>query len=266
MKTLLMTMVLTGWTATADTPGRLVFDGRSYPLTHVYAREVVANGMAKIVVLAADRELAPATRVDEEALRELRFAGQLNAVEIELEPGGISWVIRTAKQGGSASGSQSPDPYHLKVEGGRVKGLVKMAKPETLGQTEFYYEFPVDALIEKRVAVPAPSLAEKAAAQQHPAAKVYLEFQTALQRADKVALQKRLDPAKASQLDTPEFAEIIKMIQSMQPKGIEVVRVTESGDEAQLEASGDAGERVGTVKMRKSRDQWVVVRESWRNR
>jgi|GEM_PF-1664087 len=250
-------------------PGKLVLDGKTIELTHVYARKGPAKFDSKAVstyVLAADRELSPAVRVDEDAIRELGWDGNLNSVEVEVTGDGISWAIRSSAVKSSLSGSQSPDPYKLSVTGGRVKGLVKMEKAGKLGDTEYYFEFPVNAAIEVKTVVPPPTAKDKAAAQTAASAKAYLTLQTAVMKGDKVGIIKGVDPAKAAQIDTPEFPQILKMVQAMQPKDIEVLRAIETGDAADLTVSGGGGKDAGEVKMQKLNGNWIVMRESWKQR
>ena len=45
-----------------------------------------------------------------------------------------------------------------------------------------------------------------------------------------------------------------------------MLRAAEKGDEAELAVSGNAGAEVGTVKMKKQSGNWLVMKESWKNR
>jgi hypothetical protein len=58
---------------------------------------------------------------------------------------------------------------------------------------------------------------------------------------------------------------VLKMIQAMQAKDIEGLQATETSDTAELAAAGSAKE-TGAVKMRTINGNWVVVRESWKQR
>ena len=247
--------------------GKLILDGKTIELTHVYARQGPSKFEDKTqstYVLAADRELAADVRVDEETVRHMGWDGKLNSVEIEINGDGISWSIRSSHLKASLSGSQSPDPYKLTIVGGRVRGMVKMEKPGTLGDSEYYFEFPVDAAIEVKAVRPPPAAKDKIAAQTSAAAKAYNTFQIAVMKGDKAGIVKGVDPAKAAQVDTPEFPQMLKMIQSMQPKDIDVLRATETGDTAELDVSGGGGKDIGTVKMQKLNGIWLVMRESWK--
>ena len=256
-------------TSAIAAPGKLVLDGKTYELSHVYARrspDVFDSKKMGTYILATDTALSPADRVDNDAIRELSWSGKMNAVEIEVTDGGISWRILSNQVKMSMSGSRSPNPFALAVTANRIRGMVKMEAPDKLGDTTFYYEFPVDAVIEKKVEAPAPTAADKVAAQSAASAKAYLVYQVALMKGDKAGLMKAVDPEKAKMIDTPEFPEMVKFIQSVQPKNVTVLRATESGDKSELTVSGNGGSEMGTVKMEKIGGAWLVMRESWKNR
>ena len=249
--------------------GKLILDGKTYELTHVYARkgpDEFEKSKISTYLLAVDRELDAATRVDPAAVRELVWDSKLNGVEIEISDSGINWSIKSGDVKASLSGSSSPNPYQVQIQGDRVAGAVKMDKPGQVGDTTYYFEFPVDAKIEVKVEPPPPTAADKAAAANSAAAKAYLAFQVVLMKGDKAPLLKAVDPAMAAKIDTPEFPQIVKFIQQMQPKNIIVLRATETGDAAELLVSGNGGADIGTVKMKRSGGAWVMVKESWRKR
>jgi hypothetical protein len=265
----LLAAALLTLTAMHAAPGKLTLDGKTFDLTHVYARkgpDDFDKTKLSTYLLACDRELDAATRVDPSAVRELVWDGKLNAVQIQLDGAGISWSIKSAAVKTSLSGSQSPNPYDIQVNGDRVTGMVKMAKPGELGDTVYYFEFPVDARIEVKREPPPPTAADKAAAANSAAAKAYLAYQAVLMKGDKAGLMKAVDPEKAAMIDTPEFPQMIKFIQQMQPKNIVVLRATETGDTAELLASGNAGADTGTVKMKRINGSWLVMKESWQKR
>ena len=75
-----------------------------------------------------------------------------------------------------------------------------------------------------------------------------------------------VDPAKAAHVDTPEFPQMIKFIQEMQPKKIEVLRAVEQGEDAELTLSGNGGADTGTVKLKRINGAWLIMRESWKKK
>ena len=250
-------------------PGRLILNGKTYELNHVYARrspDILDSKKMATYVLTSDGEISARDPVDNDAIRELSWSGKINAVEIELTNGGISWCVLSSQIKLSLSGSRSPNPYALQMTASRVRGIVKMEAPDTLGDTTFFHEFPVNAAIESKVELRPPTAADEAAAQSAVPAKAYLAYLVVLMKGDKAGLMKAVDPAKARVIDTPEFPEILKFIQSMQPKQVTVLRATESGDTAKLTVSGNGGSETGTVKMEKINGAWLVMKESWKNR
>ena len=264
-----LALLIAGCALLGAAPGKLIVAGKTYALPYVYARlspDTFDAKKMKTVVVAADRALAPEVRTDPDAVRTMVWDGKLNAVEIEIGDGGIHWSIKAAEVAMSMSGSQSPDPYNLAVAGGRVKGMVKMAAPEKMGDSEYYFEFPVDAVIEKKVEAPAPTAADKVAAQSAASTKAYQAYLVVLMKGDKAGLMKAVDPDKADKINTPEFPEMIKFIQSMQPKNIQVLRAAEKGSTAELAVSGNGGADVGTVQMKQINGAWVVMKESWKKK
>lgn len=250
-------------------PGKLTLDGKTVELTHVYARKAPSMFDSKTLttyVLATDRELPASVRLDDDAIREMGWSGKLNSVQIELNDNGVNWSIRSSTTKGSLSGSQSPNPYKLTVAAGRVTGLVKMEKPHKLGDSNYYFEFPVDAAIETKAVAAAPTVKDKVAAQTAASSKAYMALQMAIRKGDKAAIIKGVDPERASKVDTSEFPQMLKMIQSMQAKDIEVLQANETADTAELVVAGGGGKDTGTVKMRKLNGNWVVIRESWKQR
>lgn len=246
-------------------PGKLIIAGETYSLPCVYARRApnpFDQSKTMTVVLAADRELDAAARTDERALRELTWSGKLNGVEIEMTGAGINWQIRSAGPMGGLSGSQSPDPYGLRVEDGRVTGTVRMREPARLFGTEYFFEFDVDAALEEKPETPAPTAADRAAARASAAAKAYLAYQEALRAGDREALRRAVHPDRAAEMDGPDFDEMLGFLQEVQPKSIEVLRAAETGETAVLTVAGEGAAR-GEVRMERMGDLWVVVKESW---
>jgi len=248
--------------------GKLILDGKTYILSHVYARQAPSPFDPKkmsTVVMAVDRELSAEDRLDPDVLRNLERRGALNGVEIELHGGSVSWTLMCNRLDMSMSLSKSPDPFNLQVANGKVTGMAKMGGPEKFAGHEYYFEFPVDAALEMKKVLPPPTAADAAAAQNAASVKAYRAYGVALAKGDKAALIKSVDPEKAKMVDTPDFPEMLKFIQSMQPKNIQVLRAVETGDKAELTVSGNAGKETGTVKMQKIGGNWLVMKESWKN-
>lgn len=241
--------------------GTLEVEGRKMEITHVYARKGPAKfekGKETLQLLLADRELAFAVRTDPDAVRELMWNNQLNAMEFEFDGDTVHYSLRTSK--GNLSGSRSPNPFQLAITPTHVKGKLAL---EDEGRYKLDAE--VDAVIERAPVEAPPTAADAVAARKSEAAKAYFALQAALMRGDKAGMMKLVDPEKAKMMDTPEFPQMVKMVQSMQPKNIQVLKATETGEAAELIVSGDAGKQRGKVKMAKLDGQWRVMKESWSN-
>jgi len=194
----------------------------------------------------------------------LVWDNKLNGVEIEIKGDSVSWMLKTSAAGGIVSGSRSPNPHKLQVTANRVKGRVEIDEREN-EHTKYFIAFDVDSAIERYVAPPAPTAADTAAAKKHPATAAYMTFQAALMKGDKATMTKLIDPEKAKMMDTPEFPQMIKFIQEMQAKNIQVLRVAENGDSATLTVTGSAGKQKGTVTMQRRDGQWILMKESWQH-
>jgi len=262
----LATAVLGTATAIAAT-GIFEINDKKFELTHVYARKAPSTFEKKeesLYILAVDRALAPEVRTDENAVRGLVWDNKLNGIELEIKGDSVSWMLKTSAAGGSVSGSRSPNPHKLQFTPTRVKGRVEMNERES-SHTKYFIAFDVDSAIERYVAPPAPTAADTAAAKKHPATSAYMTFQAALMKGDKATMVKLIDPEKAKMMDTPDFPQMLKFIQEMQAKNIQVLRVIEKGDSATLTVTGSAGKQTGEVAMERRGGQWIVMKESWQD-
>ena len=260
LKLLTLTAALT--IAAALLPaGTLEVEGRKLTITNVYVRKGPAKfekGKETLQILVADRELPLAVRTDPDAVRELMWNQQVNAMEFEIDGDTLHYSLRTEK--GNLSGSRSPNPLKLAITPTHVKG--KMALEE---EGKYKLDADVDAAIERAPVEVPPTPADAAAARKSEAAKTYFALQAALMRGDKAGMMKLVDPEKAKMMDTPDFAQMLKIVQSMQPKNIQVLKATETGETAELIVTGDAGKQRGKAKMAKPNGQWLVMKESWSN-
>jgi len=71
----------------------------------------------------------------------------------------------------------------------------------------------------------------------------------------------------AKELDRPDAKDMLKMIKMMSATDIQVLKVAEKGDTAELTVSGkqDGNVSNGTVHMVKEGGAWKVQREEWKN-
>jgi hypothetical protein len=97
--------------------------------------------------------------------------------------------------------------------------------------------------------------------------KVYLAQQKALKAKDVAALKKLVSAARAKEMDTPDFQEMLGMISEMAPSNVQITGGTQTGDTATLSVTGDGGgeKMKGEVSMVKEATGWKVEKESWKN-
>jgi hypothetical protein len=256
--------------ASLSAAGFLTVNGKTVQLTHVYAYtapQTFDSAKQGTYILAADRELAPAVRTEPDAVRSLVWDKKLHAVELELTGDGASWMLKTSLTDMSISSSRSPNPFPIQIANGRVTGSVKLEKPSSIGDVTYDFAFDIDAPLEKQHVEPEPTAADRKAAATAASAKAYLEYQKVLAKGDIEKLLKMVDEEKAAQArKDPDFPKMLKFIQSMQPKGIVVLKAAETADAATLITEGkeDGVIMRGKVTMKKVNGDWRVEKESWK--
>ncbi|MBM3787597.1 MAG: hypothetical protein FJW30_24845 [Acidobacteria bacterium] len=246
--------------------GTLEVNGEKFTITNVYARKGPAKFDKKketIQLIAVDRELPLEVRTDPSAISDLMFDGKLRAMEFEIDGDSVHYSLRTGP-GGTLSGSRSPNPFAMTITATRVKGKIQMEDRESTS-TKYAIEVEFDSPIERAPVVAPPTAADTAAAQKSEATKAYQALQAALMKGDKATMMKIIDPEKAKMMDTPDFPEMLKFVQSMQAKNIKVLKATETAEAAELLVTGDAGKQKGKVALKKMDGQWRVMKESWTN-
>lgn len=249
--------------------GKLEINGQNFPITNVYAcmcPDTFDSKKTVLQILAVDRELAPHVRTDADAVRDLVWNKQLNGIAFQIDGNSIFWNLRSSVAG-SISVTRSPNPFKLTITPTRVKGQLKLAEPDSVGDTKYYFEFPIDAAIEKPAAEPAPTPADRAAAAKSPAAQAYLAFQKVLMTGTVSQIADLVDPEKGEMMrKEPKANEMLAFIRQMQAKNIAVLKATESADEATLITSGvtDGKPQSGKITMKKMAGKWIVMKESWK--
>jgi len=251
--------------------GKLIINGTTTNITHVYARRAPSTFDAKktiLYILAVDRELSSSLRVDKDEVWNLSLAGKLHGIEFELSDDRANWILRS-KLAPSRSGSRSPSPFNLQTANDRVKGNLTLSEPATLGDVTYTFDIAVDTEIEMPIVEPPPTEADLAAAANSPVAKAFLAYVAALRKGDKEAILNAIDPEKATMArNSPEWPQILAMIQDMEPAGIVVQKATITGDDAVLMVTGLDGKKpkAGKVTMMRLNNQWLIKKEAWKNK
>jgi hypothetical protein len=147
----------------------------------------------------------------------------------------------------------------------RIEGTM-VQEPRKLGHTTYAFDVKFAADVAPRVIESEPTPADTAAAAKAASTKAYLAFIEAVRKGDKAKLLAMSPPERREMIDTPDFPEILKMVQAMMAQNIRVLKTTETGDKAILIASGieDGKEQRGKITMiRQSNGSWAMERESW---
>jgi len=229
-----LTLLLITCATVLPAAGTLIINGTTTNITHVYARRAPSAFDAKktiLYILAVDRELS-----DESA----------------------TWTLRS-KLAPSRSGSRSPSPFNLQTANARVKGNLTLSEPTTLGDVTYIFDIAVNTEIETPIVEPPPP----------EAANSFLAYEAALRKGEKEAILNAIDPEKATiARNSPEWPQILAMIQDIEPTGIVVQKATIEGDDAVLMVTGLDGKKPkeGKVTMMRLNNQWLVKKEAWKNK
>lgn len=251
--------------------GTLTIQGNNIELKHVYAQQLRgdAGGTGRPVqVVITDRPVPEEARNDTGAMMDLYGAGQLHGVKVEYTPDGssVSIVFMSNLIDGSISFSQGGSDVRPKVfTATRIENTLDLSERKT-GDTSIALKASFAADVAPYVEEPEPTPADAAAARNAPQTKVYLALLKAVHAGDKAGIMAHVDPERRAMVDTPEFPELLKMIQGMTPKQVKVLKLTESGDKSVLlvEAKNEEGGLMrGKITLTKGPGGWFVSRESW---
>ena len=254
--------------------GTITVNGKTTKLTHAYARAVKGffdKTKEDVEVILSDVPLEVKALEDQFERMHMAEAGKLHAFEITIDADGkpISTAFRdNGFKKASPSGLSSDDVFTKKVfDGKTIEGRYKAAKThEFFGET---YSFDVffKADITRAAKVVPPTVAETAAAQKSPQAKVYADFLKAIQKGDLGALKKLFTKEQAKHLDDPDAKKMIGFVKMMSATDIKVLKLVEKGDTADLTVSGkqDGNASNGVVHMAREDGAWKVEKEEWKN-
>ncbi len=257
---------------TAD--GTITVNGKTTKLTHAYARAVKGffdKTKEGVEVILSDVPLDGKALEDEFERMHMADAGKLHAFEISLDENGqpISTSFRNNSfKKGSPSGLSSEDVFTKKVfDGKTVEASYKSAKPHEFFGDTYSFDVAFSAEITRAPKVVPPTAAETAAARKSPQAKVYGDFLRAVQKEDLPALKKLFTKDQAKHLDEPDAKKMVGFVKMMSATDIQVLKVVETGDKADLTVTGkqDGGVANGVVHMIKEGGAWKVEKEEWKN-
>ncbi len=255
-----------------DVSGTLTIQGQTFKLTHVLARQVVddfdKSAMATLVVIT-DREIPDEARDDEMAIFRLTNEGKLNGVKLEYREDGsnVSIILMSNLLEGSVSLSRSGSNVRPEVfTPTRIEGSAEIAE-RTMGSVTIAMDVRFAADVAPRIVVAEPTAEEIAEAQTSSATKMYLALNKAIQAGDKAGILAAVEPERRAMMDSPDFPEMLKMVQAMTPKNVRVLRVVETAEQAVLTATGEHEpgkvERGKITLKRGPNGQWFMAGEDW---
>jgi len=147
-------LLLSSFTAAADhAAGQLVVDGKSIPLTHVYAHSEKGFFDEKkddVVVLMCDAPVPPAAVRDPFARKDFVEAGKLHCVEqtIGADKYVINYRVEHDRFGALASGTSSDHVFEAKTfDGKTVSGRSRTAAPQKSFDVPYTYDVTFSAAI-----------------------------------------------------------------------------------------------------------------------
>jgi len=248
--------------------GRLTVNGKVHELKYARAATLpdeMNKGKELLRIMISDVPFPSEAMFHEVELMELGADGKMNGVQLDIHEDGLVWMLRCSDSRASFSTSQSPNPFPAKIRAGKAEGIMTATeKAESNVDVAIEVSLKYSAPVEKYVPEPEPTAADAVAAKNSSAAQAYLKFNDALQKGDRAFLA-MLDPEKRAHIDNEHFAEILAMIQDMEPKEIHVRKAVEKGGSATLWVTGKSHgeEHKGKIAMSLEGKQWIVKNEEW---
>ena len=184
-------------------------------------------------------------------------------VDISQDKANYSLFAISATLEGSFTKSGTFDARRLTVfTNQRAEGSLEAA-PEAHGGTAIGYSVKFATKVAPLEAAPTP--ADTAAVAGKESAKAYLALVEAIRSGNKQKIIELGPPDRRAVIDTPQFPEMLKLVQQMTPRNIRVLKATENGDHAKLLARGlaEGKPQRGKIYMDRVNGKWIMARESW---
>ena len=219
-----------------------------------------------VFVIFTDKELPEGALFDEFALMTLADKGTTGAsVQIDGDKQVISGQLFSPNfkkmSNFSSTGSQKLEVKNWTKD--RIAGSVTLG-PADFFEEKYQYAVTFDVPIEaKPKPKPLPGTALPAGGGE--VGKAYESYRKFMAAGDLPGIRKSVITEMAKQTESPDFKEMLPMIQSMQPKKIKITGGAVDGDNATLLVTSlDEKNTTGTVTMKKEGGQWKVGKESWK--
>ena len=252
--------------------GTITVNGKTTRLAHAYARAVRGffdKTKEDIEVILTDAPLEGKALADQFERMNLAKEGRLHAFEITINSEGTpistSWQHNGFK-GATPSGLSSEDVFTKQVFDGQVaQGRYASAKPREFFGNSFSFDVAFRAAVQRPPKPVVPTAAETAAALKSPQAKVYTAYLKAVQAEDLAALRNLFTQEQAKNLDDPDAKQMVKMIRMISATGIQILKLSETGDSAELTVAGkqDGNDARGIIHLAREGGGWKIRKEEW---
>jgi hypothetical protein len=254
--------------------GKLTVAGKSTDVKYAYASAgpgFFDKTKEDVTVIVSDVPLDAKALEDEFERIHMADAGKLHAFEITFDADAKPISTSFRHKGftkASPSGLSSEDVFEKKTfDAKTVEGRYKSAKPHDFFGTTYAFDVSFRAEVTRKAKPVPPTAAETAVARKSPQAKVYADFLEAVQKEDLGALRNLFTAQQAKHLDDPDAKQMVKMVKAISATDIQVLKVAEKGDTAELTVTGKQDGKVvdGIVHLAKEGGAWKVQQEEWRN-
>ena len=240
--------------------GTLTIGKEQFELKHAAA--TIVKGATRIVV--ADKPIPEDLLDDEAQIWDLKTQGYHGfQLDITSDKANYSLVVISSTLPGTVTMSGTFHPERLSVfTDKRVEGALEEA-PEMIGESRVGYSVKFAAPV--LPPEPPPTAADRTAAAGKESTKTYLALVAAIRAGDKQKIMELAPPDKRAAIDTPQFPELLKLVQAMTPTNIQVLKATETGDHAKLLARGtmDGKAQRGRIYLNRVNGRWIMAAESW---
>jgi hypothetical protein len=242
----------------AEAKGRMTMNDKIYELKHAYAVERPGSFDASKKELEILLSVEP---IPEGDLGDM-MPGRGPRLSVTIDADGAVVGGNLFHESGNLSTNQG---HELKLSARSEKAVAGRAFTKaavTAAGTTFQYDVTFSADVWRKPVETAASPEDGKRAAASPQAQAYGAFLKAVKAGDLPALRKLVVPEMAAQMDDPEFAKMLPMVQQMTPKAVTYVRLSEAGDTSTLEVSA-AAEGKGVATLQKVSGQWRVGRTKW---
>ena len=256
--------------------GTITANGKTAALKYAYAQpkpDPFDKKKKATFLLVTDQEVPAKALADEFEFMRFYDKANLNgfAVLINGEKRVVSGTVYSPAlkhNGFSGVGMQTVELTTMTPQ--RIAGKVFIPKPDDFFGDTYQYSatFDLPVLAPKAEPPAAPLKGVALPADGGEPAKAYERHRKAVAAGDLKALKATVSAARAKEMDTPDFKQMLPLIQEMMPKNIKITGGSVDGDTATLLATAKNGKQVssGTITMVREGGAWKVEKESWKSK